>query len=42
MTMLYPNRCYNEVCYKDTALYMYIYIDIEDLFRAIVWQTYEK
>ena len=22
MTMLYPNMCYNEVCYKETALYM--------------------
>ena len=21
MTMSYPNLCYNEVCYKDTALY---------------------
>ena len=21
MTMLYPNQCYNEVCYKGTALY---------------------
>ena len=21
MTMLYPNPCYNEVCYKETALY---------------------
>ena len=23
MTMLYPNLCFNEVCYKGTALYMY-------------------
>ena len=23
MTMLYPNLCYNEVCYKGTALYNY-------------------
>ena len=22
MTMLYPNPCYNEVCYKGTALYL--------------------
>ena len=22
MTVLYPNPCYNEVCYKGTALYM--------------------
>ena len=22
MTVLYPNLCYNEVCYKGTALYM--------------------
>ena len=22
MTMIYPKPCYNEVCYKDTALYM--------------------
>ena len=22
MTMLYPYMCYNEVCYKGTALYM--------------------
>ena len=21
MTVLYPNLCYNEVCYKGTALY---------------------
>ena len=21
MTLLYPNPCYNEVCYKGTALY---------------------
>ena len=23
MTLLYPNPCYNEVCYKVTALYFY-------------------
>ena len=23
MTLLYPNLCYNEVCYKGTALYMF-------------------
>ena len=23
MIMLYPNLCYNEVCYKATVLYMY-------------------
>ena len=22
MTVLYPNLCYNEVCYKGTALYL--------------------
>ena len=22
MTMLYPNLCYNEVCYKGTGLYI--------------------
>ena len=22
MTLLYPNLCYNEVCYKGTALYL--------------------
>ena len=24
MTVLYPNPCYNEVCYKGTALYVLI------------------
>ena len=24
MTELYPNLCYNEVCYKETALYCYV------------------
>ena len=24
MTILYPNQCYNEVCYKRTALYYYL------------------
>ena len=26
MTMLYPNLCNNEVCYKWTALYMYSHL----------------
>ena len=25
MTVIYPNRCYKEVCYKGTALYMNIH-----------------
>ena len=25
MTVLYPNLCYNEVCYKGTALYLLYY-----------------
>ena len=25
MTLLYPNLCYNEVCYKGTALYCYYF-----------------
>ena len=25
MTVLYPNPCYNEVCYKGTALYCVVY-----------------
>ena len=24
MKVLYPNLCYNEVCYKETSLYMII------------------
>ena len=24
MTVLYPNPCYNEVCYKGTVLYLFI------------------
>ena len=26
--MLYPNTCYNEVCYKGTALYIYIQVSV--------------
>ena len=26
MTMLYQNLCYNEVCYKETALYNVIIV----------------
>ena len=31
--MLYPNPCYNRVCYKGTALYNVIY-HIFDIIRA--------
>ena len=27
MTVLSPNQCYNEVCYKGTALYMNVDCD---------------
>ena len=26
MAMLYPNPCYTEVCYKETTLYVTVYI----------------
>ena len=29
MTVLYPNLCYNEVCYKGTALYVQVYVKYE-------------
>ena len=28
MTMLYPNLCYNEMCYKGTVLEMGAYFDL--------------
>ena len=28
MTVLCPKLCYNEMCYKETALYQYQYLDL--------------
>ena len=34
MTMFYPNLCYNDVCYKDAALYLQ-YFDLVILKTAL-------
>ena len=44
MTDLYPNRCYNDVCYKETALYCYIQ-DIQEkasIISPLVKSVYQK
>ena len=38
MTVVYPNLCYNEVCYIGTALYYMT--NIGDVFFEIMKQSY--
>ena len=35
MTVLYPNPCYNEVCYNGTALEFLFYYPTYDIFSKI-------
>ena len=45
MTVLYPNQCYNESCYKGTALYIKETADkksLKDLLRYIWAVTREN
>ena len=41
MTVLYPNLCYNEVCYKGTVLYMLLCIASAFLsFKVFIYKRY--
>ena len=36
MTMLNPNRCYNKVCYKGTALYSKVYDCDSKVYKPVI------
>ena len=36
MTVLYPNLCYREVCYKGTALYMVLYRGLHCIYGKVL------
>ena len=38
MTVLYPNPCYNELCYKGTAIY-YIHINDTTFEVSVFWPS---
>ena len=43
MTVLYPNLCYNDVCYKGMAMYLHflqVYLLAHCIFEKwVLWQT---